>query len=203
MYKHRKICGKAPPPLEEEVEKLKHQVQSLIEKNQDLESCLKTSNTNNYNKCNIQNNIVINSFGMENMKHLPPSFLNYCFANKEIAKLIENIHFDNQCPENHNVRLKSAKKELMEVYTDGKWVISDQDKTLTDLIQNGYRVLRSHGRHYKDDLMDEEDIKEQEFNEIVEWLEKVYDDKKEQKPIKRELLLLFLNNKPVLLGKDC
>jgi len=164
-----------------------------------------TNNITNNNVQNNINNIILHNFGHESLDHLPSSFLSYCFANckdgEGLTQLIKDMHFDKECPENHNVRMKSTKRELMEVYNDGKWVVSDQDKVLTDLIQKGYRVLRSHGRKHKDGVMEEEGLEEAEFNEVVDWLEKIYEDKREQKPIKRELLLLFLNNQPVLLER--
>jgi hypothetical protein len=208
-YYHQSKCNGSKQVTE--VERLASTVATLQAKLLELESkgvCTTniTNNINNINN-NIQNNIVLRSFGCESLEHLPQSFLNWCFANcKEgegMVQLIKDIHFDQECPENHNVRLKSSKKELMEVYTNGQWVVTDQDKVLTDLIEKGYRVLRSHGRKHKDGVMDDEDLEEADFDEILDWLEKVYDDSKEQKPIKRELLLLFLNKKPMLLGRDC
>lgn len=206
MKKHEWICKKAP---QTELEQLKATVNDLLEKHKDIVCRVEQPTSNNYHNCNmstnIQNNIHLHSFGHETLDHLPISFLNWCFANKGegIKTLIQDIHFDKECPENHNVRLKSTKRELMEVYSNGQWVVTDQDRVLTDLIEKGYRVLRSHGRRNKDGVMDDEDLEETDFNEIMEWLEKVYEDSKEQKPIKRDLLLLFLNKKPMLLERGC
>lgn len=209
-YMHQKDCKGVTQvvPVPPTVEELASTVASLKAELAELKSKgVGTHNITNYNGCNVQqnNNIILQNFGSEKVDHLPSSYLSWCFANKEegIKTLIQDIHFDKECPENHNVRLKSSKKELMEVYNDGRWVVSDQDKVLTELIEKGYRVLRKHGRKNKTNVMDDENLEEQEVNEIVEWLENVYDDKREQKPIKRELLLLFLNNKPILLGRDC
>lgn len=193
MVRHENICVSVVKQLNE--------MKSKIDR---LENKTYQVNANIIQTTNIQNNFVLKTFGHESLDHLPDTFLHHCFANKGegMTTLIREIHFDKECPENHNVRLKSTKQELMEVYDQGRWVISDQDKVLTDLIQNGYRVLRFHGRRKKKDLMDHEELEEDEFNDIADWLEKVYEDKREQKPIKRELLLLFLNNRPVLLGRD-
>ena len=118
-----------------------------------------------------------------------------------IVPLIENIHFDKEHPENHNVKIKSIKQELMETFVDGKWIITDTDDTLNELINKGYRVLNYHSRKNKNDIIDTE-MNEDEYDDVLSWLEKIYEDKKTRKPIKKQLLLLFLNNKTMLLGKE-
>lgn len=205
-WRHSKTCKKQQTQFEESHSEIKALKDEIIELKTRLGCTNNTINiTNNVN--NIQNNIVLRSFGCESLEHLPLSFLNWCFANCKdgggMVQLIKDIHFDDECPQNQNVRLKSSKRELMEVYSNGRWVVTDQNKVLTDLIEKGYRVLRSHGRKNKEDVMDDEDLEETDFREILEWLDKVYDDAKQQKPIKRELLLLILNKKPMLLGRDC
>jgi hypothetical protein len=139
---------------------------------------------------------------MESQTHLTTEFLNKCFAEKGLVDLIENLHFDKECPQNHNVRLKSKKQELMEVYSNGKWLVKDQDQTLTELIQSGYRILRMHGKKYKGDIIEDEGIDENDYKDVVEWLETIYEDRKEQKPLKKDLIILFLNNQAMLLGRD-
>ena len=153
---------------------------------------------------NTQNNIIninLRDFGDEITSHLSKDLLHKWFANKQIAELIENLHFDVKCPENNNVRLKSTKKELVEIYQNGRWLVKDQDQILTELIQNGYRILRMHGYKNKSDIMDEEEIDEDDYDEVVKWLEKVYEDRKAQKPIKRDLIILLINNETMILER--
>lgn len=93
--------------------------------------------------------------------------------------------------------LKSTKMELMETFVDGKWIITDCEETLTELIQKGYRILRFYSHKNKRQL-----IEDDEYGDIMEWLESIYDDHKVQKPLKRQLLILFMNNKAFALGKE-
>lgn len=153
---------------------------------------------------NIQNiQINIRDFGHENISYLPSNFLSRCFVNKDLVTLIENIHCDKEHKENHNVRLKSLKRDFMETRVDGRWIITDSDDTLTELIKNGYRVLMMHSRKNKDAILEDElDDDMDEFDRIKNWLDQVYDNKYEQAPIKRKLLLLFLNNSALLLEKE-
>lgn len=91
----------------------------------------------------------------------------------------------------------------MEVKENGRWIIADSDETLTTLIRNGYRVLDEHSRKHKDHILQEElDGDHTEFHNIKDWLEDVYSNETIQKPIKRKLLILFLNNKTLLLEKQ-
>jgi hypothetical protein len=152
-------------------------------------------------KPSASTSIQLKEFGFETMDHLPREFLNACFANKRITELIDNIHFDRETPENHNVRLRSTKKKYMEVFENGRWTTKDQDQTLTDLIQKGYRILSKHGRKNKDDLMEEEYLDEEDFHEVCEWMERVYDDQRAQKPLKRDLIIRFLNNQAIFLAR--
>jgi hypothetical protein len=207
---HKRICKNKPT---------NDVVQSLVQKLNELETELyeikhgpkcptnvtNNNTTNNTNNTNIQNNITINikSFGCENIKHIEQDkqFLTNCLMQRDIKSLIESIHCDKEYPENHNVRIKSMKQELMETYVDGKWIITDKEETLDELINKGYRVLRLHSHRNKSDIIDECDD-DDEYDDIMKWLESIYDDNKLRKPIKKQLLILFLNNKALLLGRD-
>lgn len=145
--------------------------------------------------------ITLKNFGSENMQHISKDFLNSCLLMNSIVPLIETIHFDNEHPENHNVKVKSTKQELMETFVDGKWIITDTDDTLNELINKGYRVLNYHSRKNKNDIINNE-MDEGEYEDVMSWLEQIYEDKKTRKPIKKQLLLLFINNKTMLLAKD-
>lgn len=206
-YQHKKLCKKRPLDV---MNTLIHQVQVLTKELEDLKSdkrivnTMTTNNNTTNNTNNIQNNITINikSFGRENMQHILDNkqYLTAVCARKDIVDLIENIHFDKEYPENHNVRLRSLKNDLMETFVDGKWLITDKEDTLDQLIEKGYNVLDIHCRKNKEDIIEEEG--EETYDDVRRWLRAVYDDKHVRKPIRKQLLLLFLNNKTLLLGKD-
>jgi hypothetical protein len=105
------------------------------------------SNSNNTtNNVGTINNVNINSFGSENVSYLTHEFLSYCLMNpkKGMATLIENIHYNKDYPENHNVRCKSLKQNMFEKYIDSEWRICDASNTLDELIKKGYRILNAH-----------------------------------------------------------
>lgn len=60
-----------------------------------------------------------------------------------------------------------------------------------------------HSRKHKNQIVEDElDDDIDEFERLRDWLEIVYDNKNEQAPLKRKLLLLFMNNKALLLEKE-
>ena len=200
-YQHKIVC-----------ERKNNDIKVLMNRIDDMDKelkGLKTTNNNvvNGNINNIQQNnnnfYMIRDFGNENTSYLSKEFLSSCFATKDVVRLIENIHCDKEHKENHNVRLRSLKNDMMEVKQNDKWMVTDSDDTLKDLIQSGYRILMYHSRRHKDHILEEElNGDKSEFEEIKGWLEDIYSNDKQQKPLKRRILLLFLSNKTLLLGKD-
>jgi hypothetical protein len=219
-YQHKQRCAKNVNisehveeklnALEEEIRNLKSQIStpptiagtSAINTNKNNQN----SNNNNNNSNNVVNQVVINvkSFGQENLSYIEKDkdFLTSCLMSRDIKSLIENIHCDKNHPENHNVRIKSTKQELMETFVDGGWIISDQEETLDELMNKGYRVLKFHSHRNKNDIKAECEDDEDEYDNLMNWLENVYDDKKVRKPIKRQLLILFMNKRTMLLEKE-
>ena len=182
----------------EEYNELKQRLETLEAK----ETAIIINNINgNINSNNTYNNITLKPFGCENTDYLTKDFLNSCILMNDIVSLIENIHLDKDHPENHNVKVKSTKQELMETYIDGKWIITDTNDTLNELINKGYRVLNQHTRKHKKNIIETE-MDESEYHDVLNWLENIYEDKQARKPIKKKLLLLFLNNQTMLLGKE-
>lgn len=102
-----------------------------------------TYQTINNGTINIVN---INSFGNENTSHIDGDFLSYCIMNpkKGITELIENIHYNDDIPENKNLRFKSNKNNTFEQYTGSEWIECDASYTLDELIRKGYRLMNNH-----------------------------------------------------------
>ena len=108
-----------------------------------------TSNTNNSHNNNtnyIQQNIVINSFGKENIKHIKSRFLDHLIKIPygAIPKLLKAIHFDPKHPENRNVRITNKKQPYANIYKDDRWIIADKKKIIGDMIDKGYDMIHEH-----------------------------------------------------------
>lgn len=142
-----------------DITKLKEQIDSL--KNIYLNT---NTNTNNTQNIYIQNNVIIKSFGEEDLSHLTSDFLSHCLLNptKGLPSLIELIHYDKSKPCNHNLRYKSFKQNLYEKFTNLEWRDCDATNTLDELIRKGYRILNSH---YMDNFMNDPTIYEDEMKQ--------------------------------------
>jgi hypothetical protein len=107
---------------------------------------INNNSNNTTNNVNTINNVSLNSFGNENVSYLSHEFLSYCLMNPKMGMktLIENIHYNKDYPENHNVRCKSLKQNVFERYIDSEWRVCDASNTLDELIRKGYRILNTH-----------------------------------------------------------
>jgi predicted RNA-binding Zn-ribbon protein involved in translation (DUF1610 family) len=118
------------------------------------------------NTSNITNtvNISVHNFGNENTSFLTQEFLSYCLLNprKGMTSLIENIHYNKDYPENHNIRCKSLKQNVFEKYIDAEWRACDASNTLDELIRKGYRILNTH---YTERYMNDPNIYEDEMKQ--------------------------------------
>jgi hypothetical protein len=107
---------------------------------------INNNSNNTTNTINTVNNVSLNNFGSEDVSYLSHEFLSYCLMNpkKGMPTLIENIHYNKDYPENHNVRCKSLKQNVFEKYIDSEWRVCDTSNTLDELIKKGYRILNAH-----------------------------------------------------------
>lgn len=181
--RHKKTCVKAKENkdkqdtiinkltiLEKQNNTLMEQNNMLTQRLHDVEQRLNTSTTNT-NVVNTTNNTInniininVNNFGQENTSYLTPEFLSYCLLNprKGMTSLIENIHYNSEYPENHNIRCKSLKKNIFEKYVNSEWRPCDASNTLDELIRKGYRILNSH---YTDNYLNDPEVQDDEIKQ--------------------------------------
>ena len=193
--RHQKICKKRDSELDikEEVANLKKELEQL--KRYVIISQNSQNITNNTNTQNIT--INVRDFGKENISYLDFDFLTSCVEDMDLVKLIKDIHCNKEHPENHTIRVKNLKERFMEKRENGNWMVEDTEKALSELVKLGYKVLNTHYTENKDEFSPVD------FEEINEWFIKLrHNESKTSFPIKKKLLLLFVNNKTLLLGKD-
>ena len=123
--------------LEETVEKL------LIECSNNKKTLNKTTNNNNSNNINtnsnntIHNTININNYGEENTKYITKQFIVDLLKNKPfkaIPEMIKYTHFNEEHPENQNIKITNKKEPYVKIMKDNKWELQDRKNTITDLI---------------------------------------------------------------------
>tara|TARA_B110000908_G_scaffold36905_1_gene44291 strand:- start:509 stop:1456 length:948 start_codon:yes stop_codon:yes gene_type:complete len=101
---------------------------------------------NNISTTHIQNqqiNITINNYGHENLDYITSDFINSIIdiPYTSLPKLLTNIHFHPNHPENHNVRLTNKKLPYITIWKNNKWQICDKKQVLNELVDKGYNFL--------------------------------------------------------------
>jgi len=121
-----------------QIKKLEKQVDKLISKTGNLTFIQHTQNQ--------QNNIQINNYGNEDLTHLTDYFktqlLNGPFG--AIPKMIEAIHFNNDKPENQNIKYPNTNKNYIKIRQNNEWVFKNKQNILRDMIDSKYLILDDH-----------------------------------------------------------
>lgn len=90
--------------------------------------------------------VTINNYGSETIGHVldDHAFMRRCFKSmlsQGIPNLLKKIHFDDDHPENQNVRLRSIKRDLMEIFSEDRWKVVPGTQTTEQMIQKGCKLL--------------------------------------------------------------
>jgi len=215
LYQHRTQCTYRPPNIEtntsevqtlrkenqqmrEEMNELKKQVDEMDELRKQVEMLLSKSTKNTTNNIQTLNsienqnvNIVVNSFGHENIDHLTDQII--CKLIKtapftSVPLLIEKIHFDPEHPENHNIKITNKKLNYAEVVKNNKWVTANKKKVIDDVIQKSYDLLDEKYTDNKDDISEKRQERFQNFQEKYEQA-----DEELLRNIKNDVDLLLIN----------
>ena len=197
LTKHLKKCKikkekeKQDSEKDKKIEDLKEIVEKLLV---ETKGNTNISNSNN-NSHNTTNNIInINNYGDEDTKYITSDYILKLLKNrpaKTIPELIKYTHFNEEHPENQNIKITNKKEPYIKVRKNNKWELQDKDETITDLIDR----QQIH-------LLDEDIEKkvEENFNNSekinIERCTDLYnsDDKEYMKRLYNESELIIINN---------
>jgi hypothetical protein len=166
-------------------ETMKEQINKILEKH---------AGTTNNNTTNIETqniNIIINSFGKENIDYIDnKSFLaSLSKVYKSIPSLLEKIHFDPNHPENHNIKITNKKLPYASVMGNNqKWKTVDRKDAIESMVLNGYNMLDEKYAENKEKMPAS---KQQNFEGFQSKFES--EDKELMKQIKTEVDMMVLN----------
>lgn len=203
-YKHQKTCDKIKERLE--IQELKNQIKTLVQKNKEIEERIEhsTSNniTNNINNIsninNINNNININislrPFGSEITTYLNDEIIgDLFFMGLNFRELLKYLHFDPEYPENHNIRIKSVKRSLLEIYRGNKWDIVTFMNGLTEMVKNSNKLFQEYYNNNEDEVRNGMTIEERE-----QILKQMYSENILQdiaKSIEKDIIVMLENQR--------
>jgi hypothetical protein len=186
---HKKICKKKPIETIEQLLRMQQQIDKQQEQIENLKYIPHNNITNN-TQINV-NGIKLKDFGWENMGALPESLISTLFMNLRFRELLANLHCDPNYPENQNIRIKSIKRNTMEIFRNNKWDIMTFTKGLNELLLQGHKIFKDYYKNDKDRILNE-DMSEDELNEILNQLDKIEQlNKNEIKPLKEDIKLML------------
>jgi len=96
-----------------------------------------TNNISNKDSFNTNNTIIINNYGDENTKYITSEYILKLLKNKPakvIPELIKYTHFNNEHPENQNIKITNKKEPYVKIMKNNKWELQNKEDTITDLI---------------------------------------------------------------------
>jgi hypothetical protein len=191
MYRHKKICKKNNENILERLDQLESKNNELkLELIAIKDKKPKIIATNNIQ--NITNNIIVklNNFGQENMESLPETLINNLFINLNFRDLLANLHCNPKYSENQNVRIKSIKRNTMEIFRNNKWNIMTFTNGLTELLLQGHKIFKDYYKNDKVRIL--EDMSKDEIKDALIQLEKIEKlSKDEIKPLLIDLQMML------------
>ena len=172
---------------EKEKAAMKKQIEMLITK-------VGSTTIKNNNSNNINNTIVLNNYGQEDLSHITDviktQFLKIPYG--MIPKMIEEVHFNKDKPENKNIKITNSRDNKLKIYKNNKWVYKDKSETLNDLVDSKYFMLDTHYSSGADisKLNEFQQSNYKKFRELIDDGDKLLIEN-----IKKDCEIILLNNR--------
>ncbi len=134
--------------LEKERENHKEQLEKVLEK-------VGNTTINNHTNNLTQNNTVqINNYGSENLDMLTDKFMKkmISFPYTAIPKMIKKIHFNDNYPENMNIRMLNKRDGKLQILKQNKWTYVDKKEHMAQLIDEKNYLLDQYYEDNKSNL---------------------------------------------------
>ena len=179
----------------QEKEDLKKQIEGLLTKvGNNISVGNKTNNTT------INNTIVLNNYGQEDLSHITDALKTQLLKIPYgmIPKMIEHVHFNDQKPENKNIMLTNSRDNKLKIYKNNKWIYRDKNETLNDLDDSKYFILDTHFEttQESDDNSQIDELNEFQHDNYKKFKDLIdTSDKSVIENIKKECEFILLNNR--------
>ena len=176
-------------------EEMKEQMKEMVEKLLIEKGNTNITNNNTNNSHNTTNNIInINNYGDEDTKYITSDYILKLLKNKPakvIPELIKYTHFNNEHPENQNIKITNKKQPYVKIRKNDKWELADRKDTICDLIDQKHSELNNTDFS----LIADETFKKNELNRIERFNEKyMSDDKEFVNQLYKDTELVIINN---------
>ena len=176
---------------EKEKQSLEKDKMNLIKQIEKLLTKVGNNNITTINNNNIQqNNIIIRSFGDENLNYLSNSFFKELISKNSfdsIPNMVKQIHFNNDHPENMNIKIVNKKTPFIDVFKGDKWYKQDKKSTIQKIVTKNFNLLDSK---YNEDTIQ---------NELTEDSKDSYENYKDQLQNNKKLVSNIVKNTEKIL----
>lgn len=206
LFRHKKVCDRNPATsnsadlenivrqFTNEIKNLQTELDNLKKNNQGGSNC----NNNNNNTINSNNKIInninvnIRDFGNENMSALSKDTIGDFFLNMQFKDLLETLHYHPNFPENNNIRIKSLKRQVLEIYRNNQWNVTSFMDGLNQIVLQAQKIFEDYYNKNKDRIADE--MTHDELISRVKLLNDIKElDQTYVKPIHKDLQIMLEN----------
>jgi len=181
--------------LLEEINKLNKRKKSKISLSSDNNNnnIINNSNNNSNNSFvgNI-NNFNITAYGKETCDHISDNMFKKIIDKgfKSVPYLVEQMHFNKDKPENHNVYISNMRDNYVLVYDGTKWILNEKETILEDLRDEKSLLLSDKYEELKNNLGD---YTKEKFERFLDES----DSSKVKEHIKNDIKITLYNNKSI------
>jgi len=186
IEKENKLIKRKKKDIEKENKLIKKEKKAM---GKEIEKLLdKVGNVTNNNNM-LQQNIIINNYGNENLDYLTEGYLTNLLKIPwgSVLTLLKDIHFNVNHPENHNVKIPNRKEKFAIVYRNGEWEIRMKKEVISSMVDMSYNIVECY---FEDNKMILSDTKRNNFIEF----QTNYDNGNLKKMIEGDLEVALLNN---------
>ena len=112
---------------------------TIVNNNTNNTNCNNNIN-NSHNTTTTNNTIVLNAFGKENLEYIINNmdFMKSCLMDKEygVIKCFKELHYNDDKPENQNIKKKTRKDDFVDVFDGKRWNIRMMDYVYSIVMNN-------------------------------------------------------------------
>jgi hypothetical protein len=136
LNRHLKACkSKQNSEIEQRIDNMERKIEKLEIENKQL--------VVQNNVTNINNTINIVAYGKEDISRLTNKDFRAIMRRGmlSVPELVKRIHFDEKCPENHNVYISNLRGKYGQIHDDNKWRLVDIKELLQQVFGDHYDIL--------------------------------------------------------------
>lgn len=172
-YYHQKSCKNTPIIKDTNIEPVEITNNTIINN-----TTINNTNSNNTNSNNTNCNnktIIINNYKNDNLEYISDRFKDNLFKNLldnekyniPLPKLIENIKFNSNHKENHNIKIKSDRSKIGFCYDQNKWKAMNKNELLDQLCDYSLKIFGKYFNEKKDTLSEDTVSQYHEFKQLA------------------------------------